>query len=154
MSIGEYCQRDVRTIDVGASLREAARRMADEGVGCLVAVQGTAPRGVLTDRDLAMRVLREGIDPDQGRVADVLAEDPLVVHAASPLRAASALMRRRAVRRLPVLDEQERLVGVIALDDLLGLLARELAGLADAVAAQAPRAGATTHEPETGPEVE
>jgi CBS domain-containing protein len=138
MAIGEYCQRDVRTIDVGATLRSAAQRMADEGIGCLVATVGRYPRGVITDRDVALRTLRDGLDPDVTTVGDVLSGDSVVVHASAPLRAATTIMRRRSVRRLPVLDEHDALVGVIAADDLLRLLARELAGVGEVVAAQAP----------------
>ena len=154
MPIGDYCQKDVRTIDVGATLREAAQRMAEEGVGCLIALQGAYPRGMLTDRDVALRVLRDGLDPDEAHVQDALTPDPVVVHASSPLRAAAAVMRRRAVRRLPVLDDEERLVGVLTLDDLVGLLARELSGLADAVGAQAPGGPRGARSSDVGPEVE
>jgi CBS domain-containing protein len=156
MPVADYCQRDVRTIDVEATLREAAQRMAEEGVGSLVAVQREHPRALLTDRDLALLVLREGLDPDVVRVGDALSHDPVVVHADAPLRAAAALMRRRAVRRLPVVDERQRLVGVIAFDDLLGLVARELSGIADAVAAQSPspRPPERARAADSGPEVE
>jgi CBS domain-containing protein len=140
MPIGDYCQRDVRTIAVDATLRSAAQQMADQGVGCLVAVAGRSVRGILTDRDLALRVIREGLDPDQSHVSDALTHDPLTVHAHSPLRVVTSLMRRRSVRRLPVVDDREELVGVIALDDLLPVIARELVGISEVVAAQSPHA--------------
>lgn len=153
MPIGDYCQRDVRTIDAGASLRAAAVRMADEGVGSLVVLQGRQPRGIVTDRDLSLRVLRDGLDPDATTVLEAFDRDPVVMHETSPLRAAAALMRRAAVRRIPVVNAREELVGVITFDDILRLVASELAGLAEAVAAQAP----PTRPPAasgTGPEVE
>jgi CBS domain-containing protein len=155
MPIGDYCQRDVRTIAVDATLRSAAQRMADEGVGCLVAVAGRSVRGILTDRDIALRVVREGLDPDQANVATALTHDPLTVHASSPLRVVSGLMRRRSVRRLPVVDDREELVGVIALDDLLPVIARELVGISEVVGAQSPHAQAARGAgPDAGPEVE
>jgi len=139
MPIGDYCQRDVRTIAVDATLRSAAQQMADENVGCLVVVAGKSVRGILTDRDLALRVIREGLDPDKTNVAAALTHDPLTIHAHSPLRVATGLMHRRAVRRLPVVDDREELIGVIALDDLLPVIARELVGISEVVGAQAPR---------------
>jgi len=155
MPVGDYCQRDVRTIDATDTLRSAAKRMAEEGVGSLVVLQGRQPRGILTDRDVALRVLREGLDPDATPVLDAIGGDPIVIHETTPLRAAAALMRRCAIRRVPVVDARESLVGVITSDDLLRLIAAELSGIAGAVAAQAPAgtAGAAP-EPGTGPEVE
>lgn len=153
MPIGDYCQRDVRTIDAGETLREAARRMAEEGVGSLVVLQGRHPRGVLTDRDIALRVLRAGADPDTTTTLEAVAADPVVMHETSPLRAASAVMRRTALRRLPVVDAGGELTGVIAFDDLLRLVAKEVSGVADVVAAQAPTGSRPAARPEA-PEVE
>ncbi len=153
MPIGDYCQRDVRTIDAGETLRAAARRMAEESVGSLVVLQGRHPRGVLTDRDIALRVLRAGTDPDATTTLDAVSGDPVVIHETSPLRAASAVMRRTALRRLPVVDAQGELVGVIAFDDLLRLVARELSGVAEVVASQAP-AGSRPAPGLDAPEVE
>ena len=64
----------------------------------------------------------------------------MVVHEDSPLGVAAGMMRRHAIRRLPVLDAEERLVGVIASDDLLRIVSQEIAGLARAVEAQTPDA--------------
>jgi CBS domain-containing protein len=149
MPIGDYCQRNVRTIEAHESLRTAAIRMAEENVGSLVVIQGRQPRGVLTDRDVALRVLRDGVDPDT-EVIEAGMPDPVVMHESSPLRAASALMRRTAVRRIPVVNASEELVGVIAFDDVLRLLASELSVLADAVATQSR----PPVDPATAPEVE
>ena len=155
MPISDYCQRDVHTIAVDATLRTAAQRMADEGVGCLVAVAGKSVRGILTDRDLALRVIREDLDPDQTNVAAVLTHDPLTIHTRTPLRVATGLMRRRAVRRLPVVDEREELVGMIALDDLLPVIAQELVGLGAVAASQSPHGPSLrVRSDDGGPEVE
>jgi CBS domain-containing protein len=153
MPIGDYCQRDVRTIGAHETLRAAAVQMAEEGVGSLVVLQGRQPRGILTDRDVALRVLRDGVDPDATSALDAVGRDAILMHETSPLRAAAALMRRSAVRRIPVVDAREELVGVIAFDDILRLLASELAGLAEAVASQAPP-GRAPVDPAAGPEVE
>ena len=153
MPIGDYCQRDVRTIGARETLRAAAVRMAEEGVGSLVVLQGRQPRGILTDRDVSLRVLRDGLDADATLVIDAIGGDPVMMHETSPLRAAAALMRRCSVRRVPVVDADEELVGVIAFDDILRLVASELSGIADAVASQAPP-GRAPIEPATTPEVE
>jgi CBS domain-containing protein len=156
MPVGDYCRRPAQTAAPSETLRAAARRMQAEGVGTLVVVEEGRVRGIVTDRDLALRCLGEGLDPDTTTVEALLDRDPVKVHADAPLPIASGILRRRAVRRLPVVDGSERLVGVISSDDLLRLVARELSGLAGAVAAQAPAAGGLTEwESEAGsPEVE
>lgn len=141
MPVGDYCQRSVSTARPEETLRVAARRMEQDGVGSLVVLQGERVVGVLTDRDLVLRGLGEGLDLDSEPIRKLLVREPVTVHADSPLSLAAALMRRGALRRLPVVDRTERLVGIIAVDDLLRLVARELSGLADAVAAQAPTVG-------------
>jgi CBS domain-containing protein len=146
MAIGDYCRRDVRTVGIGETLRAAARKMEAEGVGCLVALEGTRPRGVLTDRDVMLRVLRDGLDADATGVESALTEDPVTVNESSSLRVAAIVMRRRGLRRLPVVDSKGQLVGLIARDDLLGVVSRELVDVAAAVAAQTPGAGAARGE--------
>jgi CBS domain-containing protein len=153
MPIGDYCQRDVRTVDGSETLREAAKKMAEEGVGSLVVLQGRHPRGLLTDRDLALRVLRNGADADVMTALEAVSGDLVVVHETSPLRAATAVMRRSARRRLPVVDAQGELVGVIAFDDVLRLVARELMDVSEVVASQAP-SGTSPLVASDAPEVE
>jgi len=150
MPIGDYCQRDVRTIGAHETVRAAAVRMAEEGVGSLVVLQGRQPRGILTDRDIALRVLRDGMDPDATEVIDAGLPDPIMMHESSGLRAAAALMRRSAVRRIPIVNAKEELVGMLAYDDVLRVLAGELTAIADVVASQtrAPL------DPNAAPEVE
>lgn len=159
MSVGDDCRRPVQSVRPEESLREAARRMRDEGVGALVVVEpDDRVAGVVTDRDLALRVLQDGADADATEVRALLEREPVLVHADAPLALAAGLMRRRAVRRLPVVDRDEHLVGLVTADDLLRLLSRGLSGLAGAVAAQAPVAGGVVGWDETGddagPEVE
>ncbi len=148
MPILDYCQRDVCTIDREETLRAAARKMASEGVGSLVVVHGSRPCGIVTDRDLALRVLHDGLDADTVRLSEVVPPDPVTVHGNTHLRVAAGVMRRRAVRRLIVVDERDQLLGIIALDDLVPLLADELADAAAAVRSQFPGASARSPSPE------
>lgn len=138
MPITDYCQREVRTIDQDQTLRAAARQMAGQGVGSLVVLHGSRPCGIVTDRDVTLKVLHEGVDPDDTRLRDVVPPDPVVVHGSTHLRVAAGVMRRRAIRRLIVVDDREQLLGIIALDDLVPLLADELAGVAKVIRSQKP----------------
>jgi CBS domain-containing protein len=139
MSVRDYCRRDACTATPDESIREAAKRMDARGVGCLVVVDAQQrPIGMLTDRDIVMRVLRRRGDPDRVQVGAVMQREPSFVREDTPLDAAVRVMRRDTVRRLPVVDESGRLVGILGVDDALQLLASELAGVAQAVRAQFP----------------
>jgi CBS domain-containing protein len=155
MPVGQYCSRKVSTISAGATLRAAAQQMEAEGVGCLVVVTDGSPTGFVTDRDVALRVLSDGLDPDTAIVGLLLQDRvAITVHDHSPLRVSGGLMRRHGIRRLPVVDRDNKLVGIITADDLVRVMGRELAALGDVFAAQAP--GASRYGPggPTEPEVE
>ena len=138
MAIEDYCRRDVATIDVEATCRSAAQRLADENLGCLVVTEKGRVRGVVTDRDLGVRLVREGLDAAHTPLSQFIDGEPIVIGAKRPVRIALYLMRKHAVRRLPVLDEKGRLVGLFAWDDGIRLLAGELAQVAATIARQGP----------------
>ena len=112
--------------------------------------------GVVTDRDVALATLAQGRDPDATKLAELVDLRPaVVVHEDSPLGVAAGMMRRHAIRRLPVLDANEQLIGVIASDDLLRIVAGEIGGLARTVEAQTPdRTREMPIGDVSGPEVE
>jgi CBS domain-containing protein len=137
MTIGRMCVREVHTAREEESVRDAAQRMRDRGVGTLIVVDGESrPLGILTDRDLVTRVLAAARDPAGTRVSEVMTQDPRVVYEETPIEDALRLMRQRAVRRLPVVDREARLTGLISSDDLLEFLTSEIADVGRIVAAQ------------------
>jgi CBS domain-containing protein len=138
MAIGDYCTRDFVTVRGDETVRNAAQRMKLAGVGSLVVVKDGEPGGIVTDRDLAVEILCERLDPGSVRIEEITARPLVTVREDDSVRDAIALMRRRALRRLPVIDEKGALVGIVASDDLLGLVAHELSALARAIQAQAP----------------
>jgi CBS domain-containing protein len=153
MAVRDYCRCDVRTVKGKLTLREAAQRMADEGVGCLVIVRGERALGVITDRDIAMHVLREGLDPDTTLLTSLIdSEPPATVHANTRFDLASLIMRRRGVRRLVVVEDADVISGVITLDDMVQVIARELSDVAGVLAAQSPSNPAAQLVVEAGPE--
>ncbi|MEU6811434.1 CBS domain-containing protein [Streptomyces sp. NPDC046831] len=116
--------RDVMTPGVvavrpDASLAEAARLMRDQDIGDVVVADGQRVVGVLTDRDITVRAVAEGRDPQTVSVRAVCTPDPQVVGPHDPVSAAVALMRRHAVRRLPVVEDGLP-VGMVSLGDLAG----------------------------------
>jgi CBS domain-containing protein len=99
------------------TLVEAARAMRDEAIGDVLVVDAGRIAGVVTDRDIVVRAVAEGLAPDASTLAEVLTQDVVTVGPDEPVERAVSVMRERAVRRLPVC-EGDQLVGVISLGDL------------------------------------
>lgn len=134
MTAAELCTRTVVVTTPDAPLADAARMMREQHVGCVVAVRETADgrqvMGLLTDRDIVTTVVARDASFSMLRVEDVMTSDVVCVGEGDSLHDVLATMQRRRVRRLPVVGPQQRLVGMIAADDLLRALANELLALA------------------------
>ena len=126
-------RRPVVTADEGDSVIGVARRLRDEKVGCVVVVREGLPVGILTDRDLALRVLAEGRDPATTKVSDVLTYGPTTVDETDELETAVTKMRERGVRRLPIVDAKGRVTGIVTADDVMVLLGRELGAIGEVI---------------------
>lgn len=117
-----YARRDVITADPGDRIPDIAGLMDYYSVGCVVIVQGSRPVGILTDRDLALRVLTDRTSRADFRdltAADVMTRAPRMIHEDEGFDRALELMRGENVRRLPVVDRHGKLRGIVTLDDLL-----------------------------------
>lgn len=121
MRIGDAMTREVETTRPSATLQEAAAQMGTVGVGMLPVVDDGRIVGVITDRDITVRAVARGVDPTKGRVGDAMSAPVVFVYEDETVRDAARRMEDHGVRRLLVLDRDERLVGVITLDDLATL---------------------------------
>jgi CBS domain-containing protein len=115
--------RDVMTsnpcsIDADKSVAYAAKMMKDEDVGLAPIVEGDKLIGMLTDRDIAIRVVAEGRNPDQVTVREVASKQVVTIDPQQDLSEALRIMAKHQVRRLPVVEEDGRLVGVVAQADV------------------------------------
>src|SRR5438093_10382349 len=117
-SVREAMTSNPCTIDAGKPVAYAARMMRDEDVGIAPIVEGDRLVGVLTDRDVAVRVVAEGLDPERVKVAEVASRDVVTLEPDQDLDEALRLLARHQVRRLPVVEEDGRVVGVLAQADL------------------------------------
>ncbi|HXQ32321.1 MAG TPA: CBS domain-containing protein [Steroidobacteraceae bacterium] len=137
MLVGEICNRNAVVVASDADLVTAAQLMRTQHVGFLVVTAGGAerstPLGVLTDRDIVVEVVSKGVDPLQLKVEDAMSRDPLVISVEARPEHALRQMRTFGVRRTPVVDASGRLIGVLALDDLLDWLAGALSDAAGIV---------------------
>lgn len=125
MSVGKACTRSVVTVHPEETVHEAAQRMAHHEVGTLVVVDGNRPVGMLTDRDLVIRVMAKEPPPLQALVRDVMTPEPVCIPEHMPLAEAVVRMRGHQVRRLVVVNDTRAVVGIVSLDDVLLLLGEE-----------------------------
>ena len=143
MKASEFCNREVVILKRDASVTEAAQLMRELHVGSVVVVESDAedkrPIGVLTDRDIVVEFVAPGIDATDVAVGDAMSYDLVTVNEVAGLFETIELMRERAVRRLPVVDNDGVLVGVVASDDALELLAEQLTDLVKIVGRQQRR---------------
>jgi CBS domain-containing protein len=119
-SIQEAMTSGPKTIESGTTVEEAARTMASEDVGSLPIVDGDRLVGVVTDRDLAIRVLAEGKDA-RTTVGQIASKDVVTIDPQQSLDEAARLMAEHQLRRLPVVEEDGKLVGILAQADLAQL---------------------------------
>ena len=122
MQAREIMSKDPRTVTPDLTVREAARLMKDEDVGVLpvVEAQGSDKRlvGMVTDRDIAIRVVAEGRTGDEARVRDIMSGSPKTCRENDNVDDVLELMGREQVRRVPVVDDRGSLVGIIAQADV------------------------------------
>lgn len=125
------------TVAPEAPLSEVAEIMRDADTGMVPVTEGEELRGVVTDRDIVVRALAEGRDPDDCAARDVCTPDPLTAAPGDDLREVIRQMREADVRRIPVVD-RKRVVGVISLGDL-AIERDETSALADISAGEPDR---------------
>jgi len=132
MKLHEIFTRSVVTAGPEETLAAVAVRMQEHNVGTVVIVQDRRPVGIVTDRDLALALGAQGVSP-QAQVQKVMTYHVLAIPEDTSIYTATKFMRERQVRRLPIVDSEDRLVGIVTLDDLLRFLGRELYNLAEGI---------------------
>jgi CBS domain-containing protein len=140
MTVGEICNRVVTVAERATPLADAAKLMREHHVGSLVVVENRAgarvPVGILTDRDIVVAVVAGGVDPATLTAGDVMAGELLTVREQDSEFDALQLMRRRGVRRLPVVGADGALAGIVTVDDLLEIVAEQLDDVVRAITSE------------------
>jgi CBS domain-containing protein len=150
MSVGRICVRQVDVAKPEEAVQAGAQRMLARKVGTLVVVNKSyEPVGIVTDRDLTVRVLGEGRDPSQTMLFDVMTRDPVTITSETAVEDALRLMRNGSFRRLPVVDRAGKLSGVVSLDDILDLLSHEFGEIGRLLVAENPESVAHGRLPST-----
>jgi CBS domain-containing protein len=118
MNVRDAMTADPRTVSNGTTVVDAARAMRDEDAGIIPVVDGDRLTGVITDRDIAVQVVAEGRDPQVTKVEEIASTSLVTVDPQQDLDEALRLMAKHQVRRLPVCEEDGRLVGIVAQADV------------------------------------
>lgn len=147
MAVGEICNREVVIAKKTLPVVDAAQLMRQHHVGDLVVVEEKNgrrhPVGIVTDRDIVVEVVAAGVNPDALKVGDIMGPEVATVRESEGLFEALRYMRDKGVRRMPVVDRDGGLVGILTLDDLLSLLAEEMTELAKLVSHERQREAAS-----------
>lgn len=140
MPVGEICNRDVVILQREATILDAAHLMRQHHVGDVLVVEerdgARIPVGIVTDRDLVVEIMATGLDPTVITVGDIMVPELVTVKESAGIFETVQYMRSKAVRRLPIVDENGMLTGILALDDLLELLSEELLAIVKLVRVQ------------------
>lgn len=132
MPIKDLIKRKVVVVEPDDPVKLAARRMEDKMVGSLVVIDGDKPVGILTDRDITLRVVGKERSPDTP-VREVMTKDPVTISENATFFDLTRTFRDAAVRRLIVVDKDGKLVGLVSIDDVMELLTTEFANLIAAI---------------------
>lgn len=144
MKIGELCNRNVVVIDQQESALAAARLMREFHVGDVVVVSSAGgrrkPTGIVTDRDLVLEVMASEVDPGSVRVEDIFSSPRLVTASVDDdLEETLDNMRAHGIRRVPVVEHDGSLAGIITVDDILDEVTDQLTDIVRLVATQQRR---------------
>lgn len=118
MKAEDVMTRSVRCVDDNASLVEAARTMRELDVGSLPICKNDRLAGMLTDRDIVVRAIAEGLDPRQTKVRDAMSSGIHYAFADQDLSEIADVMEQNRIRRLPIVNREKRLVGIISTGDI------------------------------------
>ncbi len=137
MSIAEVCNREVYFVSRDEAVSEVVRIMRRHHVGDVVVVEQRAgmnvPVGMVTDRDIVLEIVAAGVDPDKVTAGDVMGQALWTIGVEQDLFMAMNLMRDKGVRRLPVVNTQGGLEGLMTVDDVLELVAELLGDISQLI---------------------
>lgn len=128
MRVRDICTRNLVSVCADDSIFAAAQRMREQHVGDVLVVKDDQERciGILTDRDITIEIVANKIDPESLKVRDVMSDEVLTIDEDEGVLEALEMMSRAGVRRLPVMNQDGDLCGIISVDDIIGTVAESL----------------------------
>ena len=139
MSLQNYCRKPVVRISPETNITEACQLMEQNNIGCLIAEREGKLCGIVTDRDIALRVTGAKRDPDKTKVKDIMTPDPIRISVDKDLHHLTELMHAYNVRRVPIVNGFDTTLGIVTLDDLIALFGEEMSEIGKAISEEFPR---------------
>ena len=139
MSLGNLCRREVVVVNQGTPIKEAVKFMEEKNIGSVIVVGGGKPVGIATDRDILLRVVNKGLDPEKSSVDDVMTKEIVTLKEGMGLFEALEQVKGKGIRRFPIVDARGNLKGIMTLDDIIYLLGKEMADVASIIEREGPR---------------
>ena len=133
MSLGNLCRREVVVVNQGTPIKEAVKFMEEKNIGSVIVVGGGKPLGIATDRDILLRVVNKGLDPEKSSVDDVMTKEIVTLKEGMGLFEALEQVKGKGIRRFPIVDASGNLKGIMTLDDIIYLLGKEMADVASII---------------------
>lgn len=133
MSLKSYCRKPVVRISPETSITEACQLLEQNNIGCLIAEREGKLCGIVTDRDIALRVTGAKRDPDKTKVQDIMTPDPIRVSVDKDLHHLTALMHAYHVRRVPIVNGFDTTLGLVTMDDLIAELGSDISEIGKAI---------------------
>lgn len=134
MRMGNLMHKKVVALRPGDKVAKAAKLMREKGVGCILVLdEEKRPIGILTDRDIVVSVIAKDLDPDTTRLDQVMTQRVITAKEDEILLRAARFMAEARVRRLPIVDEEGRVVGIVSVDDILVVLITEISNVCSAI---------------------
>jgi len=138
MSLQNFCRKPLVKIAPDQNITTACRLMEEKNVGCLIAEKDGKLCGVITDRDIALKVTGAQRDPQKTTVKDIMTADPIRISVDKDLHHLTLLMHAYHVRRVPIVDGFDITLGIVTMDDLIALLGDEMSEIGKAIADEFP----------------
>ncbi len=139
MSLGNLCRREIICVDPRTTVKEAAKLMEEKNIGSTIVVQERKPIGILTDRDILLRVMNRGLDPEKTFVDEVMTKKIVTLRGDTGLFEALQKVKGKGMRRFPIVDSNGNLQGIMTLDDIFYLLGKEMSDMASIIEREGPR---------------
>ena len=138
MTVYACAQTNVVSVKPDATVQFVAELMKEKNIGCVVVTENHKPVGIVTDRDIALRGVSLCGDPEEALIESLMSTDILTIRKDAGIFDAIQEMKSAGVRRMPIVDSAGRLVGLLTVDDLIRLLAREMADIARIIGKESP----------------
>jgi CBS domain-containing protein len=138
MTVYACAQTNVVSVKPDATVQFVAELMKEKNIGCVVVTENHKPVGIVTDRDIALRGVSLCGDPEEALIESIMSTDILTIRKDVGIFDAIQEMKSAGVRRMPIVDSAGRLVGLLTIDDLIRLLAREMADIARIIGKERP----------------